>query len=250
MLRSKMCEIGVEIQNVLKRIDVAYGARSKDIKTSKPYLVAVSKTKPVNMIIEAYEAGQRHFGENYVKELVVKAQDPEILQKCPDIKWHFIGHLQNNKINKVVKLPNLHMIQTIDDEKIATGVNAAWEKLDIPNKQPLRVLIQINTSGEEAKNGIQPNEASSLFKYIKENLKNLQLEGIMTIGAFGHDYTTGPNPDFISLMKVHNQICIENEFRPEEVQISMGISNDFDKAIEMGSTIVRVGSSIFGSRVN
>ncbi|XP_039961451.1 pyridoxal phosphate homeostasis protein [Bactrocera tryoni] len=249
MIRA-MSDVNVKagIECILKRIDAALARRPPHIKAPKPQLVAVSKTKPVEMIIEAYEAGQRHFGENYVQELVEKAQHPEILKHCQDIKWHFIGHLQNNKINKVLKLPNLYMIQTVDNERLANGLNTAWEKFQGDNKQPLSVLIQINTSGEEAKNGVPPSEAPALYKHIKENLKHLQLEGVMTIGAFGFDYSTGPNPDFVSLINVHKQICEENNLDPEAVQVSMGMSDDFEHAIEAGSTIVRVGSAIFGFR--
>ncbi|KAM7360094.1 pyridoxal phosphate homeostasis protein isoform 1-T2 [Cochliomyia hominivorax] len=250
MIKRIMADVDVKagIQNILKRIDVAYEQRPKELKGNKPLLVAVSKTKPVEMIIDAYSVGQRHFGENYIQELVEKGNHPDILAKCPEIKWHFIGHLQSNKINKIIKLPNLHMIQTVDSEKLANQLNTAWEKLELENKKPLEVLIQINTSGEEAKNGVQPGEASALFKFIKENLKQLDVKGVMTIGAFGHDYSQGPNPDFIKLMEVHKTICQENQLNEADLKVSMGMSDDFEKAIEMGSTIVRVGSSIFGYR--
>ncbi|XP_030370834.1 pyridoxal phosphate homeostasis protein isoform X2 [Scaptodrosophila lebanonensis] len=243
MLRRTMAEFDIKagLQHVLQRID-------EEIIAAKPILVAVSKTKPAEAVIEAYNAGQRHFGENYVQELVEKSQHPDILSKCPEIKWHFIGHLQSNKINKILKLPNLHMIQTVDSKKLATSLEGAWSKLEPEDKEPLRVLIQINTSGEEAKSGISPSEAPTLYNYIRTNLKNLQLAGIMTIGAYGFDYSTGPNPDFVSLMAVHNSICRENNLPPESVQVSMGMSNDYEKAIEMGSSIVRVGTSIFGYR--
>uniref|UniRef100_W8BT16 Pyridoxal phosphate homeostasis protein n=1 Tax=Ceratitis capitata TaxID=7213 RepID=W8BT16_CERCA len=232
MLRP-MSDVNVRagLECILKRIDEAYARRNTPNKQPKPLLVAVSKTKPVEMIIEAYTTGQRHFGENYVKELVEKAQHPDILQQCQDIKWHFIGHLQNNKINKILKLPNLYMIQTVDSEKLAIGLNTAWEKVQTDQKQLLSVLIQVNTSGEEAKNGVHPNEAPALYKYIKENLKYLKLEGVMTIGAFGFDYSTGPNPDFVSLMKVQRQICEENNIESDAVQVSMGMSDDFENAV-------------------
>ncbi|XP_058977506.1 pyridoxal phosphate homeostasis protein [Musca domestica] len=250
MIKRIMTDVDVKagIQQILKWVDAAYEQRPKELKGDKPLLVAVSKTKPVEMIIDAYSVGQRHFGENYVQELVEKSQHPDILAQCPDIKWHFIGHLQTNKINKIIKLPNMHMVQTVDSEKLANNLNSAWQKFEKENKQPLNVLIQINTSGEEAKNGVAPSDAPKLYKYIKENLKELNLNGIMTIGAFGHDYSKGPNPDFISLMQVHKQICEENQLNEKDVQVSMGMSDDFEKAIEMGSTIVRVGSSIFGYR--
>ncbi|EDW39376.1 GL14062 [Drosophila persimilis] len=250
MLRRTMAEFDIKagLQQVLKRIDEVLLQRPKEIQAAKPLLVAVSKTKPADAVIEAYKTGQRDFGENYVQELVEKSQHPEILAQCPDIKWHFIGHLQNNKINKILSLPNLHMIQTVDSEKLATKLDAAWSKLKPDTEPPLRVLIQINTSGEEAKSGIETKEAPKLYQFISKNLKHLQLVGIMTIGAFGFDYSTGPNPDFVSLMEVHRSICEANSLTPNSVLVSMGMSNDYDRAIEMGSTVVRVGSSIFGHR--
>lgn len=145
-------------------------------------LVAVSKTKPAESVIEAYKAGQRHFGENYVQELVEKSTHPEILSQCPDIKWHLIGHLQSNKINKVryaeirlsqckqhldfqvLKLPNLHMIQTVDSEKLANSLDAAWSKLQPTPSDPLRVLIQINTSGED---GVQHKVKFNMENFLK-----------------------------------------------------------------------------------
>lgn len=112
-----------------------------------PRLVAVSKTKPTNLIIEAYEAGQKHFGENYVNELIEKANHPDILTR--DIRWHFIGHLQRNKVNKLLAIPNLYMVETVDTEKLASALDKAWQKLRKQDNLKLNVLVQINTSGEE-----------------------------------------------------------------------------------------------------
>ncbi|XP_017058297.1 pyridoxal phosphate homeostasis protein isoform X2 [Drosophila ficusphila] len=250
MLRRTMAEFDVKagLQHVLKRIDEVLLQRPKEIQAAKPLLVAVSKTKPAEAVIEAYEAGQRDFGENYVQELEEKSRHPDILAKCPDIRWHFIGHMQSNKINKVLSVKNLRMIQTVDSEKLATKLDAAWSKLQPAPTDPLEVLIQINTSGEDVKSGIEPKDAPGLYQFIRSNLKHLNLRGIMTIGAFGFDYSNGPNPDFVSLMKVHNSICEAHSLASDSVLVSMGMSNDFDKAIEMGSTVVRVGSSIFGHR--
>ncbi|EDW59277.1 pyridoxal phosphate homeostasis protein [Drosophila virilis] len=250
MIRRTMAEFDINagLQHVLKRIELALQSRPKEINAPKPLLVAVSKTKPVECVIAAYKAGQRHFGENYVQELVEKSQHPDILAQCPDIKWHLIGHLQSNKINHVLKLPNLHMVQTVDSEKLANKIDAAWAKLQPTPSEPLRVLVQINTSGEDVKSGIDASAAPSLFKYISANLKHLQPVGIMTIGAYGFDYSNGPNPDFVALMQAHRAICEANDMPPDALQVSMGMSNDYDKAIEMGSTIVRVGTAIFGHR--
>uniref|UniRef100_A0A0K8TTC5 Pyridoxal phosphate homeostasis protein n=1 Tax=Tabanus bromius TaxID=304241 RepID=A0A0K8TTC5_TABBR len=241
-------DVKIGLKNVLQRIEEVCSKKGEGENVKKPLLVAVSKTKPVEMIVDAYSEGQRHFGENYVQELVEKGSNPLILEKCPDIKWHFIGHLQSNKINKVLKVPNLHMVQTVDSEKLANGLDSAWSRLEKSKDGPLEVLVQINTSGEDEKSGVEPEHASALYKHIKEDLPNLKVKGIMTIGKFGHDYSTGPNPDFIALMKCHEQICKEQNLNSNEVDVSMGMSDDFDKAIEVGSTIVRVGSSIFGYR--
>lgn len=120
----------------------------QDLPQITPRLVAVSKIKPVPLIIEAYDAGQRHFGENYVNELAEKAIDPQIIDKCKEIKWHFIGHLQTNKINKLLGSPNLFIVETIDSEKLATNVNKQWIKIR-KNEDKLNVMVQVNTSAEE-----------------------------------------------------------------------------------------------------
>ena len=120
----------------------------QEFQFTTPRLVAVSKTKPVCSIVDAYGEGQRHFGENYVQELVDKATDEEILSKCKDIKWHFIGSLQTNKVNKILSFPNLYMIETVDSEKLATKLNSGWAKTESTD-DPLHVMIQVNTSAEE-----------------------------------------------------------------------------------------------------
>lgn len=110
--------------------------------------MAVSKTKPVDLIVAAYEAGQRYFGENYVQELEEKSSNSVILEKCKEIRWHFIGHLQSNKINKVLCLPNIYMIETVDSQKLASQLNKNWPKFG-PSGSKLNIMIQINTSGED-----------------------------------------------------------------------------------------------------
>lgn len=194
--------------------------------------MAVSKTKPVEAIIEAYDVGQRHFGENYVQELVEKANDPKILEHCKDIKWHFIGHLQRNKVNKIIKLPGLHMVQTIDSEKLAEAVNASWEKNRMETEGKLNVLVQVNTSHEDEKSGVEPDKLLELHDFINEKCKSLQLTGLMTIGAYGFDYSKGPNPDFISLME-----CLKLLPHPESLQVSFGMSDDFERAVSIEQSL-------------
>ncbi|XP_013782189.1 pyridoxal phosphate homeostasis protein-like [Limulus polyphemus] len=199
-----------------------------------PRLVAASKTKSKEMIIAAYEWGQRHFGENYV------------LEKCSEIKWHFIGHLQRNKVNKLVAVPNLYMVETVDSEKLADVLNKAWEKLQ--SSQKLKVMVEVNTSGEDSKSGVDLGRVSSLVNHIMDKCQNLEFTGLMTIGAFDHDVSSGPNPDFQRLVKCKQDTCSHLGLDVNKVELSMGMSGDFEHAIEVGSTNVRVGSKIFGPR--
>jgi pyridoxal phosphate enzyme (YggS family) len=248
MLR-RMAEVDVKqgLRAVLAKIEQASSKRSQELQCIIPRLVAVTKTKPVELIVEAYDAGQRHFGENYVQELEEKAQNSVILEKCKDIKWHFIGHLQTNKINKVLTLPNIYMVETVDTQKLATNLNKNWPKFGPPDSK-LNIMIQVNTSGEEEKNGILPSDVVNLTKYVLTDCPNLHLDGLMTIGRFGYNVEDGPNPDFICLKSCRDEVCQALGLDWKKFNLSMGMSDDFEHAIEMGSTNVRVGSSIFGAR--
>ncbi|CAG9772861.1 unnamed protein product [Ceutorhynchus assimilis] len=248
MIRA-MAEINVKqgIRSVLQKIEEACARRSSEFEDIKPRLVAVSKIKPNELIIQAYEEGQRHFGENYVKELDEKSHSPDILEKCKDIKWHFIGHLQSNKVNKVLAVPNLYLIETLDSKKLATQLNKNWPNFSPPDTK-LNVFIQVNTSQEDQKNGINPSEVNSLAEYILKDCKNLNLKGLMTIGVYDYDMTLGPNPDFVCLKKCRDDCCKELGLDWRDLELSMGMSTDYEMAIELGSTNVRVGSSIFGAR--
>lgn len=213
---------------------------------NKPRLVAVSKTKPKEMIINVYNQGQRQFGENYIQELVEKSNDPDILDKCKEIKWHFIGHLQKNKINKITAVPGLDVLETLHSEKLAVALNTAWEKAK--KEEPLKIMVQVNTSGEEEKNGCEPDSCWKLVDFVLKNCPHLKFLGLMTIGQFGYDLSLGPNPDFLCLSKCREEVCKKLDLQKNDVELSMGMSDDFEHAIELGSTNVRVGSSIFGYR--
>ncbi|XP_038219468.1 pyridoxal phosphate homeostasis protein [Zerene cesonia] len=235
------------LKNVLGRIEGAVSRRSKDLPQILPTLVAVSKIKPIPLILQAYEAGQRHFGENYVNELADKANDPQILENCKDIKWHFIGHLQTNKINKLLQSPNLYIVETVDSAKLADNLNKQWEKFRKTDDK-LKVMVQVNTSAEEAKNGIEPPQTTTLVKHVLENCANLEFKGLMTIGQYDYDVSRGPNPDFLLLAKCRQEVCENLNLDVNNVELSMGMSTDFEHAIELGATTVRVGSTIFGAR--
>uniref|UniRef100_A0A8D8Y6C3 Pyridoxal phosphate homeostasis protein n=1 Tax=Cacopsylla melanoneura TaxID=428564 RepID=A0A8D8Y6C3_9HEMI len=236
------------IKGTLEKIQQACARRPQELQWSKPRLIAVSKTKPKQAIIEAYNCGQEHFGENYVQELVEKGHDTDIASQCPNIRWHFIGHLQSNKVNKVLGVPNLNCIETIHDEKLATLVNNAWARTHPDEKNKLNVFVQINTSGEENKNGVPSDAAEGLVSHVINSCPNLKFVGLMTIGKYGYDMTQGPNPDFQELVKCRADICKKLNLDPTQVELSMGMSTDYEHAIEVGSTNVRVGSSIFGDR--
>lgn len=135
----------------LAKVTNNHSSYFQDLPQVVPRLVAVSKIKPAALIVEAYEAGQRHFGENYVNELAEKASDPLILEKCKDIKWHFIGHLQTNKVNKLLGSPKLFMVETVDSEKLADNLNKQWPKYRQSDER-LPVMVQINTSAEDGIN--------------------------------------------------------------------------------------------------
>lgn len=140
-------------------------------------LVAVSKTKPAEAIQQLYDAGYRHFGENYLQELTEKAA---VLPK--DINWHFIGHLQSSKSNKIIKdVPNLYLLETIDSQKLAGKLNNACSNSGLP---PLKVFLQVDTSGEDTKSGVEDGaELLELATFIKNECAHLSIAGLMTIGA-------------------------------------------------------------------
>ena len=208
-------------------------------------LVAVSKTKPVSEIISAYQAGIRHFGENYIQELVDKSQDEEIKEKCPDIQWHFIGHLQSNKSKLLSSVHNLSMIETVDSVKLCDKLRNDYH-FTLQNR--LKVLVQVNSSDEEQKSGMQPEKVVSLVDYIINKCPNLDFRGLMTIGSYSHDYELGENPDFLVLLSCRDTVCKHLGWTLDQMEVSMGMSNDYMHAIAKGSTNVRVGSSIFGAR--
>ncbi|KAK7198588.1 alanine racemase [Novymonas esmeraldas] len=203
-------------------------------------LVAVSKTKSPACLRHVYDAGQRIFGENYVQELEEKAK--ELPQ---DIVWHFIGHLQSNKVRDLLEgVPHLSVVQTIDSEKLASKVNEGCARYR--DGRPLDVYLQVNTSGEESKSGTTPGAATvALAEYIVKACPLLRLRGFMTIGML--DYTSRPE-NFECLTRCRAEVAQALQTAPEDYELSMGMSGDYVNAIRMGATTVRVGSSIFGER--
>jgi len=231
---SNLCQIKENISILSKRFG----------RKHEPRLVAVSKTKPAPLVQACYNAGHRYFGENYVQEIVEKAP-----QLPNDIRWHFIGHLQSNKVKTLLAIPNLDFVETVDSEKLASLLNkAASETRDAP----LNVFVQVNTSGEQNKSGIEPSDCLSLIKHIISDCASLRFRGLMTIGDLNatlYAVSADEQPDFKRLVECIR--CIQSDIPSlddTQTELSMGMSHDYQKAIEMGSTNVRVGSSIFGAR--
>ncbi|KAK5863013.1 hypothetical protein PBY51_000076 [Eleginops maclovinus] len=241
-------EVGKALQSVVDRVNQAAVRRPKTLPVVPPRLVAVSKTKPPEMVVEAYRQGHRNFGENYVNELVDKASDPLILASCPEIRWHFIGHLQKNNVNKLLGVPNLFLVETVDSAKLADRVNSSWQRLRGASTQRLKVMVQLNTSGEQNKHGLPPEDTVDTVQHILSKCSALDFLGLMTIGRYGYDLNLGPNPDFQMLSSRRQELCDSLKLPLEQVELSMGMSTDFEHAIEVGSTNVRVGSVIFGNR--
>ncbi|EOC1767338.1 YggS family pyridoxal phosphate-dependent enzyme [Vibrio fluvialis] len=204
---------------------------------SSVQLLAVSKTKPVEAILEAAQAGQRAFGENYVQEGCDKVQffaehHPEL-----DLEWHFIGPLQSNKTRQIAE--HFDWMHTIDRAKIAQRLSEQ-RPAHLP---PLQVLIQVNTSSEASKSGISENDLFTLAELIS-GLPNLTLRGLMSIPE--------NVPDYPSQLAAFRQLAALKDRLAEKYDgidtLSMGMSGDMEAAIEAGSTIVRIGTAIFGQR--
>jgi hypothetical protein len=202
-------------------------------------LMAVSKTCPAAAIVEAYDAGQRLFGENRVQEFAEKF--PAVAH-LSDVRFHMIGHLQSNKAAKAAEI--FHAVDSIDSVKLAQRLDDAAQNLG----KTLDVLIEINIGGEEAKSGLQDDspEIEAILSHAPE-WKHLRIRGLMTVPPYTED-PEGARPYFRKLRELRNNLAARN-FPAVTLEIlSMGMSHDFEVAIEEGSTCVRIGTAIFGER--
>jgi PLP dependent protein len=201
-------------------------------------LIAVSKTKPVQTLMEAYDAGQKIFGENKVQELVTKYE-----QMPKDIEWHMIGHLQSNKVKYII--PFIHLIHSVDSENLLAEINKQAAKLNKVQK----VLLQISIADEETKFGFeQGNLLKVIDKYLNDEFENVEIIGLMGMATFTDnlDQIAG---EFAGLKKLFDEIKSDYLSNQDSFsQISMGMSSDYQLAIANGSTMIRVGSNIFGGR--
>ncbi|KUY31650.1 YggS family pyridoxal phosphate-dependent enzyme [Elizabethkingia ursingii] len=196
-------------------------------------LVAVSKTHPAEAIQEVYNLGQRVFGENKVQEMVAKQP---VLPN--DIQWHLIGHLQSNKVKYVAEF--VDTIESVDSEKLLEEINKQAAK----HNRKIKVLLQVKIAEEDSKTGMEVSETKELFlKYIQGHFGNVEITGLMGIGTFTDD-TEQTKREFLFLKRLFDQLSIQKKLET----LSMGMSGDYQLAIECGSTSVRIGSSIFGAR--
>jgi hypothetical protein len=211
------------------------GRNPKDVQ-----LMAVTKTTPPERIVEACEVGHRLFGENRVQEFTDKFG---ALAKWRDAEFHMIGHLQSNKAGKAVEI--FHAVDSLDSAKLAERLNAAAEKLG----KILDVLIEINIGGEDAKSGIAP-ESSELESILVSapQWPNLHIRGLMTVPPFTDD-PEGARPYFRRLRELRDRLATRELPAVTLGVLSMGMSHDFEVAIEEGSTCVRIGTAIFGGRL-
>ena len=241
--------------SVTSRVTAAATKAATELRPIR--LIAVSKLKPAADILALHQppASHLHFGENYLQELQEKSK---LLP--PTIKWHFIGGLQSNKCVTLARdVRGLWAVESVDSEKKASLLNKGWgersEELRATDQESqLRVFVQVNTSGEENKSGIDPvSGAVSLCRFIREKCPRLKLQGVMTIGAIARSKATTPeteNEDFVCLRETRDRIVRELELEGEDarLELSMGMSEDFEGAIALGSDEVRVGTTIFGER--
>jgi pyridoxal phosphate enzyme (YggS family) len=229
--------IAENIARVRERIVTA--ARRAGRNPSEITLMGVSKTFPVERIREAYAAGLRVFGENRVQEFAAKAT---ALRDLRDIAWHLIGHLQTNKAAKAAEL--FDAVDSVDSARMAEKLNASAENMG----KILSVLIEINVGGEQAKSGVAP-DAVELEQILQgaPSWGNLKVNGLMTVPPYAED-PEGSRPYLRQLRQVRDRIAARALPNIGMAVLSMGMSHDFEVAIEEGATCVRVGTAIFGVR--
>jgi PLP dependent protein len=293
---SRTAALFTNLNNVLARISSASSTFSQTpissarIRRHRPAnkpvrLVAVSKLKPASDVLALYNNNngnnnanndtssatpsatqQLHFGENYFQELLEKSR-----QLPAGIHWHFIGGLQSNKCVSLARdVRGLWAVESVDTEKKAKLLDKGWGERETSTltpaekEQKLHIFVQVNTSGEENKSGVEPALTAALCRYIRDKCPGLQLQGLMTIGAIARSKQTSAtttsadgtvvaveNADFVALIETRQAVIDElqmSEQEADQFELSMGMSADFEGAIALGSDQVRVGTTIFGDR--
>jgi len=233
-----MNELAQRVAVIQERIDAARKRAGRPAGSVK--LIGVTKTHPAEVIVDGYQAGLRLFGENRVQEFAAKKE--QLSSAMPDATWHLIGHLQSNKTQRAAEL--FDAVETVDSVKLAERLNNSAEQL---NKK-LEVLLEINVGGEGQKAGFAP--ISKDFEDVlraAERLECLEIRGLMTVPPF-RENVEDVRPFFRMLRELRDDIARRKLPRVHMDELSMGMSHDFEVAIEEGATSVRVGSAIFGER--
>ena len=221
------------LKHIKERMAAACARAGRDSR--EVTLIAVSKTKPVSMMMEAYGTGIRDFGENKVQELVDKAgQLPE------DIRWHMIGHLQRNKVKYIID--KVYLIHSVDSLRLAEEIS----KEAVKHGVTANILIEVNVAGEESKFGVSPEDTPGLIEEISR-LPAIQVRGLMTIAPFV-EKAEDNRIIFNALLKLYVDISRKNIDNVHMDFLSMGMTGDYEVAVEEGATFVRVGTGIFGER--
>lgn len=225
--------IAQRLNQIRSRITEAAATAGRDPRTVR--LVAVSKTRHPDDVVAAWRAGQVIFGENYVQELTAKAAGIS-----EPLEWHFIGHLQSNKVKYLAGLVTL--VHSVDRLSLAEEINRQWGRLG----RCCDVLVQVNIAGEASKSGTTETGALQLVRDIAL-LPNVRVRGLMTLPPFFDD-PEAARPYFAELKRLLDLIAAEAVPGVEMEELSMGMSGDFEAAIQEGATLVRVGTAIFGER--
>lgn len=226
MIRENLKTVREKIKDACKE-----SGRKEDEVT----LIAVSKTKPVPMLMEAYECGCRDFGENKVQELVDKWE-----QMPKDIRWHMIGHLQRNKVKYIVD--KVYLIHSVDSLRLAEEIS----KEAVKKQVTVSVLVEINVAGEESKFGTTAREAAALVEEIAK-LPNMIVKGVMTIAPYVENSEEN-RLYFAMLRQIYVDIIHKNIDNVCMKELSMGMTGDYETAITEGATYIRIGTGIFGER--
>ncbi len=215
----------------------AFQKITQELQAGNVTLVAVSKTKPVQDIQALYGLGHRDFGENYVQELATKAP-----QLPADIRWHFIGHLQSNKVKYIA--PFVHLIQSVDSEKLLQEINKQAAK----QQRVLKVLLQVHIAAEETKFGFSAAELENLFASgVLHSFKHISVQGLMGMASFtGNEVQL--RREFQSLKTLFDALAAGRNAGGNMSVLSMGMSGDYAIAVACGSNMIRIGSKLFGSR--
>ena len=244
------------MSRVLERVEAALQLRSDDAaSTSAPRVVTfVPPNFSLTMIVDCYQAGLRHFGETTPHELIRKAEAEDILQHCPDIKWHFYGPLQPSvATSRLVKAPNLYMIESVHNDTLATVLDQS--AASVKRESLLKVMVQVAASEKEEKLGLlAPSSSYRLCQHIVEDCPYLELCGLMVNTSSSGNASTNNDSEsnetfdeeFQALATARLDVCRTLQMEVEELQLSVGGSWDFERAIELGSSNVRIDLEALG----